>query len=138
MPHFFAGFCYTKTQKFLLLNGGILCDVSGKGIPAALFMMTAKTLIRSIALRDPSPEKILYRTNAAIEEFNEHNMFVTVWLGILEISSGKLTFADAGHERMALFQGGEWKHNRNYNSKLQRLSLMAFARHIKTPPNHFL
>ena len=72
-------------------------------------MMTAKTMIRSIALREPSPEKILYGTNAAIEEFNEHNMFVTVWLGILEISSGKLTFADAGHERMALLQGGEWK-----------------------------
>ncbi|MCR4762099.1 MAG: SpoIIE family protein phosphatase [Lachnospiraceae bacterium] len=94
----------------------VVADVSGKGIPAALFMMVCKTLIRSRAAAGRSPADILIRTNAALAENDNEDMFVTVWLGILTISTGELTFASAGHERLAVCQDGSWhlmdtKHN---------------------------
>ena len=86
----------------------MMADVSGKGVPAALFMMTSRSMIRSVARGYSSPKDILMGVNAAISENNDQGMFVTVWLGILEISTGKLTFADAGHEKTALFRDGIW------------------------------
>ena len=80
----------------------VMADVSGKGIPAALFMMEAKSTIKSRAMLSPSPSQILERANDDICASNEMEMFVTVWLGILELSSGKLTTANAGHEYPAL------------------------------------
>ena len=87
----------------------VIADVSGKGIPAALFMMTSKTLIRSEAASIRNPSEILMAVNAKIAEDNDEDMFVTVWLGILEISTGILTYANAGHERVAIYQNGSWK-----------------------------
>ncbi|MBR0407521.1 MAG: SpoIIE family protein phosphatase [Clostridia bacterium] len=78
--------------------GMVIADVSGKGVPAALFMMASKIILQSIAMMGHSPAKILERTNEAICSNNEAQMFVTVWLGILELSTGKLTCANAGHE----------------------------------------
>ena len=75
----------------------MVADVSGKGIPAALFMMKCKTLINSIAETELSPAKILTEANERLCEGNEVEMFVTVWLGVLELESGKLTYANAGH-----------------------------------------
>ena len=87
---------------FFLVDDDHLCmvmaDVSGKGIPAALFMMASKIILQSCAMLGQTPAKILTKTNEAICSNNQEEMFVTVWLGILEISTGKLTAANAGHE----------------------------------------
>ncbi len=76
----------------------VMADVSGKGVPAALFMMASKIILQSVAMLGNSPAQILAKTNEAICSNNEAQMFVTVWLGILELSTGKLTAANAGHE----------------------------------------
>ena len=76
----------------------VMADVSGKGVPAALFMMASKIILANNAMMGKSPAQILADTNAAICSNNREEMFVTVWLGILEISTGKLTAANAGHE----------------------------------------
>jgi sigma-B regulation protein RsbU (phosphoserine phosphatase) len=78
--------------------GLVMADVSGKGIPAALFMMIAKSLVKNCAMLGRSPAEILETTNESICANNREEMFVTVWVGILEISTGKLTAANAGHE----------------------------------------
>ncbi len=78
--------------------GLVMADVSGKCIPAALFMMVSKIILQSCAMLGRSPAEILEKTNDAICSNNQAEMFVTVWVGILEISSGKLTAANAGHE----------------------------------------
>ena len=87
---------------FFLVDEDHLCivmaDVSGKGIPAALFMMAAKIILQSCAMLGNSPGAILTKTNEAICSNNQENMFVTVWVGMLELSTGKLTAANAGHE----------------------------------------
>ena len=91
---------------FFLIDEDHLClviaDVSGKGVPAALFMMASKIIIASHAKLGKSPAQILTDTNAAICSNNREEMFVTVWLGILELSTGRLTAANAGHEYPAL------------------------------------
>ena len=95
---------------FFLVDPDHLClviaDVSGKGIPAALFMMTSKVILQNCALMGIPPGEILAKTNDAICANNQAEMFVTIWVGILEISTGKLTFANAGHEYPALKRAG--------------------------------
>lgn len=76
----------------------VMADVSGKGVPAALFMVIAKTLIKNSAQTGASPKSVLETVNNQLCENNEAEMFVTVWLGIYEISTGKLIAANAGHE----------------------------------------
>ncbi len=87
---------------FFLIDDDHLClvigDVSGKGVPASLFMMLSSALIHHVAMHELSPAKILTEVNAEICNRNPEEMFVTVWLGILEISTGILTAASAGHE----------------------------------------
>ena len=78
--------------------GLVMADVSGKGVPAALFMMMSKILINNFAMQGNSPAKTLELTNNVICQNNEEEMFVTVWLGVLEISTGKITASNAGHE----------------------------------------
>ena len=78
--------------------GLVMADVSGKGVPAALFMMASKIILQSCAMLGKSPAEILTKTNEAICSNNQEGMFVTVWLGILELSTGKLKAANAGHE----------------------------------------
>lgn len=74
----------------------LIADVSGKGMPAALFMMAAKTLLKSNgSLGDPA--KILSAVNNNLAENNTNMMFVTVWLGIVDLASGKMIYANAGH-----------------------------------------
>ena len=97
--------------EFFLSDDDHLClviaDVSGKGIPAALFMMASKIILQNNAMRGYPPADILSRTNAAVCANNREEMFITVWLGILEISTGKLTAANAGHEYPAIRRAGE-------------------------------
>ena len=82
--------------------GLVMADVSGKGVPAALFMVIAKTLIKNRALMGGSPSDVLSYANDQLGEGNEAELFVTVWFGILEISTGKGVAANAGHEHPAI------------------------------------
>ena len=78
--------------------GLVVADVSGKGIPAALYMMTTKIILQSCAMLGSSPAEILTKTNEAICSNNQEEMFITVWVGILDLNTGELTAANAGHE----------------------------------------
>ena len=78
--------------------GLVMADVSGKGIPAALFMMMSRIMINSAASSGISPGRVLKRVNEKICENNDAQMFVTVWLGVLTISTGQILAANAGHE----------------------------------------
>ena len=84
----------------------VIADVSGKGIPAALFMMISKIIIKSCTMLGEGPAGILKKTNEAICEDNQTEMFVTVWVGILELSTGILRAANAGHEYPAIRHPG--------------------------------
>ena len=87
--------------------GMMIADVSGKGIPAALFMMSSMITLKNIAKTGKSPAQILEEANMSISESNQNDMFVSVWLGILQISTGKLTAANAGHEYPAVSYTGQ-------------------------------
>ena len=88
----------------------VIADVSGKGVPAALFMMASKIIIQSYAMQGFSTGEILERTNTALCSNNEAEMFVTVWLGILELSTGKIKASNAGHEYPAVkFPDGQYE-----------------------------
>ena len=75
----------------------LVADVSGKGIPAAMFMMTAKTIIKDLAERGMAVNDIFTKANEKLCENNESGMFVTAWMGILDITTGNVQFANAGH-----------------------------------------
>lgn len=91
---------------FFLIDKEHLCiaiaDVSGKGIPAALFMMSSKIILDNNASLGKTPAEILTASNNAICLNNELTMFVSVWLGILDLKTGVLTFSNAGHEPAAV------------------------------------
>ena len=80
----------------------VMADVSGKGVPAALFMMVSRVLIKSHMQNGESPSEALAHVNDQLCEGNDAQYFVTVWLGVLEISTGKGIAANAGHEHPAL------------------------------------
>ena len=87
----------------------VIADVSGKGMPAALFMMVARTLIKNQtqgASFDKDPKEILAQVNNQLCEGNDMELFVTAWLGIITLSTGHLEYASAGHEYPALSTGG--------------------------------
>ena len=75
----------------------LAADVSGKGIPAAMFMMTAKTIIKDLAESGMAVNDIFTKANEKLCENNESGMFVTAWMGILDITTGQVKFANAGH-----------------------------------------
>ena len=75
----------------------LAADVSGKGIPAAMFMMTAKTIIKDLAESGMAVNEIFTKANEKLCENNESGMFVTAWMGILDLTTGKVQFANAGH-----------------------------------------
>lgn len=76
----------------------VIADVSGKGIPGALFMMASMIMLSDMAKTEKSPADILRNVNEAICKNNKQKLFVTVWMGMLEISTGRMTCANAGHE----------------------------------------
>ena len=84
----------------------VIADVSGKGIPAALFMMRAKTAIRTLAESGRSPAEVLAQANSILCEGNDAEMFVTVWLGVVDLQSGQAVCANAGHEYPAVMRTG--------------------------------
>lgn len=83
----------------------LIADVSGKGIPAALFMVITKTLLVNQALEGNQAADIFTTVNAQLCENNEADMFVTAWMGIYDIATGKLTFVNAGHNPPLLKRG---------------------------------
>ncbi len=80
----------------------LIADVSDKGVPAAMFMVVAKTLIKNVILSGLSPKDALYEVNNQLCESTNTGMFVTMWLGILTISDGMMICANAGHEYPAI------------------------------------
>ncbi|MBE5831012.1 MAG: hypothetical protein E7306_04665 [Butyrivibrio sp.] len=90
----FYDFFFVGPQKFAI----VIADVSGKGIPAALFMMRSKTAIRTMAMSGLSPSEIFQKVNNDLCEGNDADMFVTVWIGIIDIKTGHMDCANAGHE----------------------------------------
>ncbi len=88
----------------------VIADVSGKGIPASLFMMNVKVLLKSYASGNNTPAEVLAKANKEICENNQMEMFVTVWMGILELSTGKIVASNAGHEYPVIGRtGGEFE-----------------------------
>ena len=92
--------------NFFFIDDDTLClimaDVSGKGVPAALFMMSSDILLQNYTLMKKSPKAALEEVNRQICMNNREEMFVTVWLGILDLRTGRLTAANAGHEKPAI------------------------------------
>jgi sigma-B regulation protein RsbU (phosphoserine phosphatase) len=89
----FYDFFFVDAENFCVCIG----DVSGKGVPAALFMAVTKTLIKSRATDDFSTASILTHVNTELSLDNKSSMFVTIFLGILNIRTGRLTYSNAGH-----------------------------------------
>ncbi len=88
----------------------VIADVSGKSVPAALFMMRAKTSIKNYARSGNSPAELFYHVNNTLCEGNEAEMFVTAWIGIVNLSDGSVQCANAGHEYPLLMRaGGEYE-----------------------------
>jgi len=78
--------------------GLVIGDVSGKGVPASLFMMVAKLLIQEYAKMETSPAVVLTKANQTLCQNNKNDMFVTAWFGILDRTTGRIVAASAGHE----------------------------------------
>ena len=98
----FYDFFFTDTNKMAL----VIADVSGKGIPAAMFMMRAKTAIGNMARVGKSPSEVLYEVNNILCDGNDAEMFVTAWVGIIDLETGIMTCANAGHEYPVLCRAG--------------------------------
>ena len=84
----------------------VIADVSGKGVPAALFVMATKITLAHYFRMNKSPAEILTDVNRAINSNNPEDMFVTVWIGILDLDTGRLSAANAGHEYPMLKPAG--------------------------------
>ncbi|MBQ6731366.1 MAG: SpoIIE family protein phosphatase [Bacilli bacterium] len=97
--------------------GLVIADVSDKGVPAALFMMASKIMVQNYAMMGFSPKEVLSKVNRQICSNNQEDMFVTVWLGILDLKTGILTASNGGHEKPIIkkpdghFEVFEDKHN---------------------------
>ena len=96
---------------FFLIDDKHLCfaigDVSGKGVPASLFMVVTQTLLRSAAPKHHSTKEIVNSLNKSLSEGNDSNMFVTFFIGILNIETGCLRYTNAGHNPPVLLHDGE-------------------------------
>ena len=99
----FYDFFFTDSNHFVFL----VADVSDKGIPAALFMMKAKTIIKSLSQANRSVDEIICIANNALCEDNEADMFVTLWFGVLDTDTGKVAYVNAGHCKPLVRRAGE-------------------------------
>ena len=84
---------YIRDEKLFFCIG----DVSGKGVPASLVMAVTRTLFRTISFKEALPERIMFGINNAMAGNNESNMFVTLFLGVLDLPTGRLRYSNAGH-----------------------------------------
>jgi phosphoserine phosphatase RsbU/P len=90
--------------------GIVIGDVSGKGVPAALFMAASRTVVKTTALLELPPAECLTRVNATIAEDNEEMMFVTLFYGVVDIKTGRLTYCNGGHNPAYILGGGTAPH----------------------------
>lgn len=88
----------------------IMADVSGKGVPAALFMVIAKTLIKDHAQLGLNPAEAFTRVNQILCEGNDAGLFVTAWFGLLDLNSGKMTYVNAGHNPPLIRINGQYQY----------------------------
>ena len=102
----FYDFYMLDDDHFAMVVG----DVSGKGVPAALFMVITKTLLKDTAEHEYNPAKVFEHVNKILCESNESGLFVTCWMAILTLSTGELNFANAGHNAPIIKNGGELKY----------------------------
>lgn len=86
----------------------VIADVSSKGVPAALFMVIAKTLIKNHAMSLESLGDVFYRVNNQLCEGNEEGMFVTAWMGVVTISTGEFEYVNAGHNPQLLMNNADY------------------------------
>ncbi len=125
----FYDFFMIDDDHFCMVVG----DVSGKGIPAALFMVISKTLLKDAAMHSDTPADIFSRVNDILCDGNETGLFVTCWLGILTISTGELRFANAGHAQPVLYHQEEFNFlNTKPNLMLGAMSGMPYKNHSLT------
>ena len=103
----FYDFYFTDDRHFAFL----IADVSGKGIPAAMFMMASKTLIKGLAERGKTVDEVFVETNEKLCANNDAGMFVTAWMGVVNLETGHVAYANAGHNP-PLFGGknGEFRY----------------------------
>jgi sigma-B regulation protein RsbU (phosphoserine phosphatase) len=85
----------------------LIADVSDKGVPAALYMMVAKTLLKTEALRGLPPDEVLFRVNNLLAPDNDTCMFVTVFCAFLDTETGEVRFANAGHNPPLIYRTGQ-------------------------------
>ncbi len=84
---------YIRDEKLFFCIG----DVSGKGVPASLVMAMTRSMFRIVSNHETAPERIICSLNEALEEMNEANMFVTLFVGVLDLHTGRLCYSNAGH-----------------------------------------
>lgn len=98
---------YLRDKNQLVI---VVADVADKGIGAALFMMTAKTLIKSLAESGLSPAEIFTQANKRITAHNDQDIFLTAFLAVLDLTTGRMICANAGHEHPLIFRRAEGRH----------------------------
>ena len=94
---------FIKEEKLFFCIG----DVSGKGVPASLVMAVTRSLFRTIACHEKSPLRIVTAMNESMSDGNESNMFVTMFVGVLDLGSGLLKYCNAGHNAPLLLKEGK-------------------------------
>ena len=85
---------YIRDEKLFFCIG----DVSGKGVPASLYMVVTKALFRTVSGHEASPDRIVYALNEVLSRDNDSNMFVTLFVGVLDLPTGRLHYCNAGHD----------------------------------------
>jgi len=95
---------FIRDEKLFFCIG----DVSGKGVPAALVMAVTRAQFRTVSTHESHPSRIVQRLNETMCEGNETNMFVTLFLGILDLPSGRLRYCNAGHDAPVLISNGKY------------------------------
>ena len=104
----FYDFFFTGEDSLAFL----IADVSGKGIPAALFMMTARTTLKSLALQGKPINEVFETANRELYDTNPSKMFVTAWMGLLNIKTGELKYVNAGHNPPLVYHDGFYEYLR--------------------------
>ncbi len=96
---------------FFMTDDGRLCiviaDVSGKGVPGALFMMISKVLLKQRAMAGGSPSEIFFDVNNQLCADNKEMLFVTAWIGMMDLATGEVSYCNAGHENAVILTGGK-------------------------------
>ena len=115
------------TNKFAIL----IADVSGKGIPAALFMMRTKSLIKSLLETGMSVDEAVNHTNKQLCQNNDAKMFVTCWIGIIDYETGVVEYVNAGHNPPLIKQNGHFNYlNSKANLVMGGLAKAPYQKHI--------